>query len=906
MISAFRRIFRLDKGSTDVVAEVDDELRFHFENTMSELKASGLSDADARAEAERRFGNLALTRERLIGIDESREDRARWRDRAGSLGQDLRHSLRSLAREPGFTFTVAITLALGIGANATMVGLVDRVMFRPPAHVVDADRLVRLSMTETNPRFGTWTNTGLAWPDYILSREQNVFASSAGYTDGTLTMGRGADARPVRASLVTANYFPTLGVQPFLGRFFSAEEDRVGGGPAVVVLGHRFWRTRFAARTNVLGESFRVGSQIFTVIGVTPEGFGGVDLSAAEIFLPIGSGGREFMGRDTEWETTRNWQWIRVIARLAPGVTPEAAATQLTASYRIAVVSDPDPNHDRQTNTFGTHPIAIGRSPDGPESARVTEWLAVVSILVLLIACSNVANLLLARGARRQREISVRLALGVRRRRLLGQLLLESAVLAVLGGALALLVVRWGGYAMRTFLLPDIDWVDDPLDLRTATFAAIATLLTVLLAGLTPALTASRGELSDVLRSSAQGAGTAKRHHRFRRGLLLAQTALSMVLLVGAGLFVRSLRNVLNLDLGFERRGLITAALELEPFMYPPEARMRMYDRAREDLATLPGVLGVSLGIPVPFGTSYSTEVRLPGRDSVPRLRTAGPYYSGVTPDYFATMGISVIKGRGFTEADRKGTAPVMIVNGTMARTYWPGEEAIGKCVMLGSDSVPPCAEVVGIVEDARRMQLREEPMLQYYVPVDQSRSFGMSTDRTLFIRVAGDPERMIEPIRRTLMALDANLPWAAVRSMDTTLQPRIQPWRLGAMVLSVFGALALVVAAVGLFGVLAYSVATRTHEFGVRGALGADRGRLVGLVLREALIITAIGLAIGAVGALVLGRWTAPLLFETSPSDPAIIGGVAIVMLIVAVGASLIPGLRAARVDPATALRAD
>jgi predicted permease len=759
-------------------------------------------------------------------------------------------------------------------------------------------------MTETNPHFGTWTNTGLAWPDYILSKEQSAFASSAGYTDGHLTMGRGADARPVRASLVTANYFPTLGVQPFMGRFFSAEEDRVGGGPAVVVLGHRFWRNRFAARKDVLGESLRVGSQVFTVIGVTPEGFGGVDLNAPEIYLGIGAGGREFMGRDTEWETTRNWQWLRVIARLAPGVTREDAAAQLTASYRTAVASDPDTT--RRNNTFGTHPIAIGKSPDGPESARVAEWLAVVSILVLLIACANVANLLLARGARRQREISVRLALGVRRRRLVGQLLMESGVLALLGGSLALLVVKWGGFAMRTFLLPDIDWVDDPLDLRTATFAAIATLLTVLLAGLAPALTASRGDLNDVLRTGAAGAGTSKRHHRFRRGLLLAQTALSMILLVGAGLFVRSLRNVLDLDLGFDRRGLVTAALELEPFMYPPETRMAMYDRARQDLATLPGVLGVSLGIPTPFGTSYSTSVRLPGRDSVPRLRTGGPYYSGVTADYFATMGISLLKGRGFDESDRKGSAPVMIVNATMARTFWPGEDAIGKCVMLGSDSVPPCAEVVGVVEDARRMQLREEPMLQYYVPVDQSRSFGMSTDRTLFIRVAGDPERMIEPIRRRLMGLDANLPWAAVRSMDTTLQPRIQPWRLGAMVLSVFGALALVVAAVGLFGVLAYSVATRTHEFGVRGALGADRGRIVGLVLREALIITAIGLAIGAVGALALGRLTAPLLFETSPRDPVIILGVAAVMLLTAVGASVIPGLRAARVDPASALRAD
>src|SRR5262245_44711244 len=273
MIDAFRRLFRLDKGSTDVASEVDDELRFHFEKTISDLKSSGLSDADARAEAERRFGNLALTREKLIGIDESREERARWLDRAGNFGQDFRHSLRSLAREPGFTFTVAVTLALGIGANATMVGLVDRVMFRAPAHVVDANHVARLSLTETDPNFGSWTNTGLSWPDYILARGQSDFTAVAGYTDGTLTMGRGPDARPVRGILATASFYPLLGVQPLLGRFFSADEDQVGGGPAVVVLGYRFWRNHFGASPDALGKTVNLGSAIFTVIGVAPEGF---------------------------------------------------------------------------------------------------------------------------------------------------------------------------------------------------------------------------------------------------------------------------------------------------------------------------------------------------------------------------------------------------------------------------------------------------------------------------------------------------------------------------------------------------------------------------------------------------------------------------------------------------------
>ncbi|HKP29713.1 MAG TPA: ABC transporter permease, partial [Gemmatimonadales bacterium] len=743
--SRLATFFRLDKGSTDVSAEVDDELRFHFEKTMADLRASGLSDADARAEAERRFGNLTLTREKLIGIDESREDRARWSDRLSSLTQDLRHSVRSLSREPGFTFTVAITLALGIGANATMVGLVDRVMFRAPAHVVDADRLARLSLTETHPNFGAWTNTGLAWPDYVLAREQADFSAVAGYTDGGITMGRGPEARPLHAVLTTASFYPLLGVQPLLGRFFSQDEDRVGGGPAVVVLGYRFWRDHFGASPDALGKTVNLGSQVYTVIGVTPEGFAGVDLNTVDVFLPIGAGAALFMGQSTEWETTRNWQWIRVLARLAPAVTRESGAIRLTEAYRREVASDPDSN--RVKSSFNLHPLAIGKGPDAPQSAKVTQWLAVVSLLVLIIACANVANLLLARGARRHREIAVRLALGVRRRRLVGQLLLESGILAVLGGVLALVVVRWGGFAMRTFLLPDIDWVGNPLDLRTAAFAAIATAATVLLAGLAPALTASRADLTDALRSGAPGAGTAPRHHRFRRGLLLAQTALSMVLLVGAGLFVRSLNKVLNLDLGFDRRGLVTAVLDLDYGTYKREERAAIYNRAWNELKTFPGVKAVSLGITNPFGTSYSTRVRLPGRDTVPHLPTAGPYYSGVTADYFQTMDIAVIQGRAFNDADQAGSAPVMIVNQTMAKTYWPGQDAIGQCVILGDSTAARCAQVVGVVEDARRLGLVEKPMMQYYVPVEQSAGFGMSGDRAIFVRVAGDPERMIEPI---------------------------------------------------------------------------------------------------------------------------------------------------------------
>jgi predicted permease len=896
--------FTLDTGRPDLDAEVDEEIRFHFDTTIAELMANGMGEAAARAEAERRFGSRARYRDRMLEQDASREGRVRRRERLEAVWQDARLAVRSLAREPGLVLTIVLMMGLGIGANATMVGLVDRLLFRPPAHVADAEQVVQLSLTEEHPVFGSFTNVGIAWPDYELARSVPSFSEVAAFYTAPLVLGRGLEARRVTASMASATFFPLLGVRPLLGRFYTEAEDRLGSGSPVVVVSDRFWRRELGSDPAALGTSLQFGNTHFTIIGVAPGGFTGIELNAVDAWLPVGAGAREFLGPDEEWRTTRNWQWVRVIGRLGNGVRRETVQAELTTKYRAETAGDSDRN---QKARFGLHSVIAGRGPEAPRSTRVALWLAAVSFAMLLITCANVANLLLARGARREREIAVRLALGSRRRRLIFNLLLEAGLLAGMGAMLSLLLAHWGGLAIRTFLMPEFDWSGPPLDGRVIVIALAATVLTVLLAGLVPALQASRPDLTSSLKAGSQGAGRSRGQARLRRSLLVFQTALSVVLLVGAGLFVRSLRQVVNLDLGFEPRGLLVARFNLRgSALLSRDARAELVTRLHPESKAIPGVVSSSIGILVPFSSSYSTSLRLPGRDSAPVLPTGSPTFSGVSPDFFVTTGMRLVRGRAFTEGDTETSSAVMIVNQTMARTYWPGEEAIGRCVFIGSDSLAPCSEVVGVVADSKTQDLRQDPRMQFYVPEKQAPTIGLTSDRSLFLKVRGNPSAMVEPIRRALTQAAPQVTWVNVTPMESLLQPHIQPWRLGASMFGIFGLLAALVAAVGLYGVLAYSVATRTREFGIRGALGASTGTITSQILREGVRLTALGLAIGLLLALGGSRWVASLLFETSPRDPLVLGSVGLVLLLTAVVASLLPARRAGRVAPAEALRGE
>ncbi|HEX7024094.1 MAG TPA: ABC transporter permease, partial [Gemmatimonadales bacterium] len=856
------------------------------------------------AEARRRFGDVGRFRTELARIDRGHRSRARRVSRFEDLSQDIGYALRGFRRQPGFALAVMLTLGLGIGANAVMFGLVDRLLLRPPAHVHRPDQVVRFQLTESEASLGqSWTNESLAWRTYTDQRDNAKYFSrlAAYFVHGGMPLGRGALAGTARVVLATPSYFELLGVRPEVGRFYGEDEDRPGASQALAVLSRRYADRAFGGAANAMGKELFLGSRTYTVIGIAPKGFNGVDLDAVDAWIPFHAGAPDLVGASGEWRDTYGWQWLKVLARLKPRVTRERASDEATRIQRAAVEKIPDVDHAARSalvRLSGFERKAVSHARE-----RVALWLASVSLVVLLIVCANIANLLLARAASRRREIAVRLALGVGRFRLVRQLMAESLLLALGGGAAALLLARWGGDLLRATLLPTVTWADGPLDLRVAAVTGLATLLTGLLTGLAPAIQASRPSLTSALKSgSADGAS---RRSRLRTGLLAAQACLSIMLLVGAGLFVRSLWRVVHTDIGYDSRNLLVADVDLSLAGYSREARRDFYDRALERMQALPGVERASLAINSPFWTMNSTRIALTDRDSTPRIPGGGPYYNGVTSEYFATLGMRVVKGRTFTAADRPGSAMVMVINQRMADFFWPRGEPLGKCVRIGADTVP-CAEIIGVVANGRVNAIQEEPAAMYYLPLQQSLGLGLNQDRILFLRTRVAPALVVTDVRRVFNDMAANLPLANVRTFQSQIDPEIQPWRLGAVMFGVFGGLALLVAAIGLYSVMSYAVVQRTREFGIRSALGASRRQIIRSVVSEGLSVVTLGMTLGALVSLVAGRFLAPLLYQTSSRDPLVFAVVTGTLLAASVAAVLIPARRATRVDPSIALRAE
>ena len=896
------RLFRLIGRDAPVEQEVDAEIQFHLDQEIAGLLARGLSPEAAQAEARRRFGDLGRARRELMKIDRGRRTKQRRVSALEDFRQDLGYAFRGLRRQPGFAAVIMVTLGLGIGANATMFGLLDQLLLKPPAHVADADRVVRFQLSESEPGMGSWTNESMAWKTFTDQRDHAAYAAdfAAYFTQPDMPLGRGAEATKVRGVLATASYFKLLGVSPALGRFYGEAEDRPGAALPLAVLSWQYWRRAFGGTRDVLGKPMQLGSQRYTVIGVAPKGFNGVDLNAVTLWVPFHAGAPDVVGKDGGWRDTYNWQWLRVLARLKPGITRARASDEAQRIQRAAVAQVPDVDHAARAALVPLNGFERGAVPHTRE--RVALWLGSVALVVLLIVCANVANLLLARAARRRREIAVRLALGVGKGRLLRQLLTESLLLAFGGGAVGLLVARWGGDLLRSTLLPDVRFVSGTLDWRMVAVTALATLLTGLLTGLAPALQASRPALTAALK---RGGEALSPRSQLRTGLLAAQACLSVMLLVGAGLFVRSLWRVVHADIGYDTRNVLVADADLSLAGYDRPAAIAVFDQALERMRALPGVERASLAINAPFWTMNSTRFRLTDRDSTPRHPNGGPYYNGVTPDYFATLGMRLVRGRGFTPADQYGTAQVMVINQLLADFYWPRQDPLGKCVKVGADSLP-CVSVVGVVANARVNEIQETPRAMYYLPLAQSSLHGLSRDRILFLKCAGPPAAMIPVVRKLFHQMVANLPDPNIRTLQSQLDPEIQPWRLGAVMFGVFGGLALLVAAIGLYSVMSYTVAQRTHEFGIRSALGASPRNLIRSVLRDGLRVVVTGMLLGLGGALLGGRLLAPLLYQTSPRDPLILAAVTLILLLAAVCAMVLPARRATRVDPLEALRSD
>ena len=893
-------LFRLGlRRPRSAAADVDEELRFHLDMRAEQLAAAlGLAPEAARDEALRRFGDLEAARGRLHHGARRREGRMLRRERFETVWQDIAYAVRQLRRSPGFAAAAVLTLGVAIAANSTMFGIVDRLLLRPAAYLRDPDHTHRVYLVRYDPdeRREIPANN-ISYKRYReLAESASGLAEHAAFFDASAVVGTGDETRELQVGLVSASFWRMFDARPALGRFFGDAEDRTPAGDAVAVLGYDYWRSRYAGRPDAIGQRLRIDGTLYTVIGVTPKGFNGMSMSPLVAYVPITAAGHDRF-RD-RYFTTHQVSWVEMIARRKPGTRPETVEAELTDRFRASILATPRHLPLEQTRPHAILASAIfDRGPKPGQEAKVALWLAGVAGVVLLIACANVANLLLARSRRRVREIAVRVALGIRRGRLVRQLLTESVLVGLLGGGVGLALAYWGGGVLRTLLLPDVDWSSGgALDLRMLVATAGAALLAGVLAGLTPALQAGSEDVSAALKAGGRE-GSAQRSHT-RDALLVLQIALSVVLLVGAGAFARSLRNVRGVDLGFDAERVVHLAAELTREQAPGEQRRQLAERMLERARELPQVERASLTVSVPFWATWREDLYVPGVDSV---STLGEFTTNaVSPDYFATMGTRILRGRGITDADRAGGERVAVVDEAMSRVLWPGADAVGKCMRVGADTMP-CTTVVGVSQDVRRGSF-DEPAMEYYLPATQADAPGYG----VLVRTRGLARPHVEAVRRELQRLAPGTVYVSARTLQDLVDPEVRPWRLGATMFSAFGAVAFLLAAVGLYGVIAFNVAQRAHEVGVRIALGAGTRDILGLVIGDGVRVAAVGIALGAVAALAVGRFVAPLLFRVSPRDPLMLAAVAVVLLLTAVAASGIPGWRASRVDPSTALRAD
>jgi putative ABC transport system permease protein len=854
--------------------------------------------------------------------------------------QDLRYAARGLRHAPGFTLVAALTLALGIGANAAMFGVVDALLFRPPSGVVDPERVLRVQIqlpALPNER-GAELSSVLSYPDYVNLRDNaRGFAGVTAFAPSALTVGEGDEARTQDALLVTGDYFPVLGARPALGRFIMPDDDRDGAANPVVVLSWDFWRRTFPgdSGSQALGKTLVINGRSFNVIGVAPRHFMGTQLGTPALWVPLGTGAA--LGQNAQMMRSRFVSWLSVVARLAPGIEREQARSAAQAAIlaardeggelptpeqlgeggpmsgevRVQIGGPPDagegprgapppPPRVRLAGLGGSGNAGFAAPFGGGRSVNVSLWFLAVTAAVLLIACANIANLMLARATKRSHEIAVRLSLGATRWRLTRQLMTESMLLALLGAAAGLwLAVFAVDLLPRVVPLPPLPPF---LDGRVLAFTGLLALVTTVAFGLVPALRATRPDIRSALGTGGP-AGVGR--SLGRRALVVVQLAASLVLLIGAGLFIRSLRNVKAIDVGFDAEHLLVANAEMRGPRPSREQMDEFWLRALERVRSIPGVRSAALGMAAPFEMNIMMPVDAPGfasPDGQPRAAQAD--FAGV--GYFATLGIPIVQGRAFTDEDRAGAAPVAIVNEQMARRIWGSQSPIGKCIragMLGPNA--PCAEVVGVAGDAKYADITAEPALFFYRPIAQ-RPRQAPPMTVLHVRATGDPSELAGVIRRELQGLDANIRFADVRPLMNLIMPQVQPWRLGTLIFTLFGALGLVLAAVGLYGVLSFLVAQRTREIGVRIALGAPSRSVLGLVLGQGARLIAIGVVVGLIMGAMATQLFASMMFGVSPLDPFVYLATALVLATIGMFAVYVPARRATQVDAMVALRAE
>ena len=878
-------------------ADLKEELAFHRRNLERDARAAGASEDDARSSAARRLGNVTAYREAARDAWS-----IPWLDRATA---DLRYALRGLRRAPGFTAAVVITLGLGIGATTTMFGVVDQLMYRPLAYLRDPASVRRVYWQwQENAR--TITSQSGPYARYLdLQRETSSFAAFAAFQERYLPIGEGEAARELRVGLVSASYFSLFDAPPALGRYFVTEEDLTPKGADVAVLSHAFWRSEFGGR-DVRGMTLQIGNVRAQVIGVAPPGFAGVnDAVPPAAWIPITTfAGSEGSGDATTYYNTYRWGWMHILVRLKPGVTIERANVDATQAFRRSWEAALADQPFLRLSAVARPRVVIasvrpGAGPDPALEARTALWVLVVAAIVLVIAATNVTNLLIARALRRQRETAVRLALGAGTGRLLSQSLTESLLLALLSAGAAMLAARWASAGILPLLGAAPEGIARELfDWRSfaATFAI--SLVVGIGVGVMPALLLRRADLAHSLRGGARGGMV--EGQRARGALLVVQGALSTVLLIGAFLFVRSLDRVRSMPMGYDVEHVLIVNRVIRGPFPGVDAVKAMTSSLVSEAQSLPQVEAAAWVVSTPFLSTSNVPIWVEGGDDTGQ--SAMITYQVSTPDYFRTMGTRILRGRGLEATDRAGAPDVAVISESMARDLWPGREALGACFRARSDTMP-CITVVGVAEDMVQRDITAAQRYHYYLSLDQStRSLG----NAMVVRVRGDAPAEAEGIQHALQAVLPANAYLNVRPLRTVVSDSQRSWRLGATMFGAFGLLALVVAAVGLYGVIAYDVAQRFHELGVRIALGASRGRILRLVIGASGRLMLIGVSLGVVVAALSARWIEPLLFRQPARDPVAYLSVVAVMLLVAVVASAMPAWRASSADPASALRSD
>lgn len=892
--------------------DLDKELRFHLDQQIEDYIADGLSPEEARRQAQIDFGGVPKIQE------ECRERRPLYW--LNNLQRDIRYAVRTLGRAPGFTAVVVLTLALGIGANTAIFSVVNRLLLRPLA-VDRPEELVGVYGGNVRAPYSV-----TSYPEYTDLRDHSeAFDGLAAYSNITVNWNAGDQTDLLSGTIVSGNYFDVLGVRPRLGRFFLPEEDRIPGDRAVVVVSSALWTNRFGADPTILGKFMQLRGRAFLIVGVAPADFSGTNpLASSDVWIPMmmqatvrppSAGFSADM--DPDLLGTRR-RWLNVIGRIGENKSTEQAMAHLATIASQMAAAFPETN---QGVTFSILPLSgIPPQIQGVAGSTAVLLMTIVALL-LIIACANVANLLLARGLARRKEMATRMALGASRLRLLIESMSESIVLALMGGAVGVLMAMWATSALSRIpaaLIGNDAVVDVGIDRRVLIFTLLISVLTGFLCGIFPAISVTGSNLVTKMKGGRLAFLRRSRYFNLRSALLISQVSLSLLLLIATGLFARSLQRTQAVEPGFDTDNLLLASLNINLLSYTQVQSSDFYRRVIESVGSIPGIESAALARIVPLsGSSRQTSISIDGEETshgpMVRSDSTGPAIilakpanepphlinlNIVSPEYFRTLRIPLLKGRNFGTDDITGAPRVAIVNESMAARFWPGRNAVGQRFQTPGQDAP--VEIIGVAKDSKYGALREAPQPFAYLPLSQNHESGMS----LHVRTNVSPTSVIKSVQSTIRQIEPNLPIVDVRTMNAQIGTALFPARLAATLLGVFGFFGLLLASVGLYGAMSYMTTRRTQEIGIRMALGANRTDVLRLVFKDAFVLVAIGILIGLAAAEALTRFLQGFLYGVSSTDPLTFLAVSLILAASGWIATFSPALSAIRINPVLAIR--